>query len=188
MRKLEQTFAAVKLALVLLHPDLPGRLNSAASAEKIEKFEQETQIQLPDSIRELYGLADGCSQEDGIFGGWVWLELNLIENCVEELQISLESACLGEECKSLVPIFQYNGTDFLCFRQNKDGCRLYYIPGDEPAITPVADSVTDFLEQFLARLIAHAFILNQYETRLGTRFSVRPPTREYWPPDFDSME
>ncbi|MFZ6873898.1 SMI1/KNR4 family protein [Undibacterium sp. Di27W] len=186
--KLEQTFAAVKLALVLLHPDLPERLNRAASAEKLDKFEQETQIQLPDSIRKFYGLADGCSQEDGIFGGWVWLELDLIENYLQELQTSLESSCLGEEAKSLVPLFQYNGTDFLCFCQNEEGGKLYYIPGDEPAITPVADSVKDFLEQFLARLIAHAFILNQYETRLGTRFSVRPPTREYWPPDFDSME
>jgi|GEM_PF-1606425 len=188
MRKLEQTFAAIKLALELLHPDLPGRLNRVASAEKIAKFEQETQIQLPDPIRELYGLANGCSQEDGIFGGWVWLELDLIENYLEELQISLESVCMGEESKSLVPLFQYNGTDFLCFCQNEDDCRLYYIPGDVPAITPVADSVTDFLEQFLARLIANAFILNQYEACLGTRFSVRPSTREYWPPDFDPTE
>lgn len=186
MINLKQAFADIKLAFATLDSDLPERLSEPGSAEQIDAFEQETEMRLPDAVRELYSLADGCTEEDGIFGGWVWLRLELMAEHLAELKISLEVDCPEEaEAKSLIPLFQHNNEDYLCIRQQEDSGRLYYVSGDNPVIEPVIDSLTDFLVQLAARIADGALVLHQYNTRFGTNFSVRPPTREYWPPDFD---
>lgn len=185
MSNLEHAFEEARRSLESLHPDLLKRLSEPASDAQITTFEQATGIRLPNPVRLLYRQAGGSNQGDGIFGGWEWIELDFIGDHVTALQISLESDRPDEaEAMTLVPLFSYNG-DYLCIRHNEDSGRLYYVPHDEPTVKAVAETLTDFLEQFVARIAAGALVLDKYTSRRGTSLSVRPPNREYWPPDFD---
>lgn len=185
MADIGHTFEKARHAFAALHPELSGRLSAPASAGKIDSFEDESGIQLPEAIRSLYLQADGCCQSDGLFGGWEWLPLDFVKDHLAELQMSLESDRPEEaEAMSLVPLFHSNG-DYLCIRRQEVGGGLYYVPHDYPTVELVSESLAGFLEQFVARIDAGALVLSQFSTPRGTYFSVRPPTREYWPPDFE---
>ncbi|NHZ66667.1 SMI1/KNR4 family protein [Massilia genomosp. 1] len=185
MASLEQAFGEVRRALEALHPDLSKRLGEPASAAQITSFEQETGIRLPDPVRLLYRQADGCNQGDGIFGGWEWIPLEFVSDHVAELQISLESDRPDEvEAMTLVPLFCADG-DYLCIRHTEDCGKLYHVPHDSPTVEPVVETLAAFLEQFVARLSAGALVFSQFTTPRGAYFSVSPPNRDYWPPDFD---
>ncbi|WP_166885001.1 SMI1/KNR4 family protein [Massilia sp. CCM 8734] len=185
MASVEHAFGEARRAVEALHPDLSKRLSEPASAAQIDSFEQETGIRLPDPVHQLYRQADGCSQGDAIFGGWEWISLAFVGDHSTELQISLESDRPGEaEAMTLVPLFCSNG-DYLCVRHNEDSGKLYYVPHDSPTAEPVAETLVEFLEQFVARIAAGALVLEQFTTPRGIYFSVRPPNREYWPPDFE---
>ncbi|NHZ89565.1 hypothetical protein F2P45_11145 [Massilia sp. CCM 8733] len=185
MASLEHVFGEARSALEALHPDLPKRLSEPASAAQIASFEHETGIRLPDPVRLLYRQADGCNQGDGIFGGWEWIGTEFLGDHLAELQMSLESDRPDEaEAMTLVPLFYANG-DYLCIRHKEDSGTLYYVPHDAPTVESVAGTLVEFLEQFVARIAAGALVLNQFTTPLGIHFSVNPPNREYWPPDFE---
>lgn len=185
MASVEEAFIKARGALEALHPDLLKRLTESASAAQLDSLEQETGIRIPDPVRRLYRQAGGCNQGDGIFGGWEWIELEFVSDHLAELQTVLESDRPDEaEAMTLVPLF-YCGGDYLCIRHTEDSGKLYYVPHDDAVVEPVAETLVDFLEQFVARISAGALVLKQYTAQYNTHFSVRPPNREYWPPDFD---
>ena len=184
MNDTTQAFSRLMQTYAALHPDLPGRLLGPADDDGIAAFESESGICLPEPVRALYLQANGCSDGDGMFGGWEWLTLDFVRDHLGELQMMLEADKPGEaEAATLVPLFHASG-DYLCIRHSEPGGRLYYVPHEDLELRPVAQSLDAFFAEIVARLASGALEFIQYQTRRGPHFSVRPPNRDYWPPDF----
>ncbi len=149
--KTENSLRAIKGWLQEHAPALERQLNPPASSKDIQRFENETGIALPASVRAAYEIHNGESRSsDGLFGTWRWLPLDEVAAYRQELLGTGESLA-----NDAVPVLLSGGGDFY-FVESVDApggeSPVFEWWHEQPARDLVHDTFAAMLQDFAGAL------------------------------------
>lgn len=104
----ETSLSTVRTWLQANAAPLVKQLNPPASADEIDRFETQSGVTLPNSVRAAYAVHNGESQSSqGIFGTWRWLPLDEVRASRQQL---LETGL--DLATGAIPILVSGGGDY----------------------------------------------------------------------------
>jgi hypothetical protein len=172
----------VERALQSTCPALLERLSPPATPAGLDAAQAAMGRLLPGPLRELYSIANGSAFDDGLWGGWRWLELDQMVDHHRDLADSRRTDGDDVRTGEFIP-FGFHESDLLCVDAGSDAAAVHFWPHESGDFELVSEGLAAFLREFVHRVSSGILVPGEFRSPRGLHYDLRPVDRQTWPPE-----